>query len=253
VQAQTGRRFHIFLDKEDIGPAPNWEELLREALADVDVLVPVITPSFLNSDWCRREVMLFTDDEQRRGGVRAMFPLHYIQTERFEHPETDATVRTLRRHKWFDWRHLRRADGQSPERFARLVEIAQAIAASLAEQSARRKPHEDEAARQLLIAALDACETDPLRAVDLFGRLITEYRESPLAYRLIASNERARAMAAAGEVDAAIAQIDLFLKSIRDAFLPGQPSDDPAMAQMIDMHVTEAERLRAELTGSSSP
>jgi TIR domain len=101
VRAQTGRPFEIFLDKVDIGGAADWDERLREALRGVDVLIPMLTPGFLNSDWCRREVMLFSDKE-RLEGVRAMFPLHYIQTELFEHPETDGTVRTLRKHEWFE-------------------------------------------------------------------------------------------------------------------------------------------------------
>jgi TIR domain len=74
VQAQIGLPFTIFQDTEDIGPADDWEARLRHTVSHADFLIPIITPSFLEREWCRREVGWFSDREGQQG-VNIIFPV----------------------------------------------------------------------------------------------------------------------------------------------------------------------------------
>lgn len=56
VQVQTGEEFPIFQDRNDIQWGQTWEACVEEALYEVTFLIPIITPSFLNSQPCRDEL-----------------------------------------------------------------------------------------------------------------------------------------------------------------------------------------------------
>lgn len=50
-----------FLDKARLQPGYVWDEQLRAAASDSAVLVPVLPPRFLQSDYCQKEVKGFID------------------------------------------------------------------------------------------------------------------------------------------------------------------------------------------------
>lgn len=76
VQAQTGNEFSIFQDL-DTKWGQNWESQIDRALDSAIFLIPIITPSFLASKQCRREVLRFIDRETQLGVDDLILPIYY--------------------------------------------------------------------------------------------------------------------------------------------------------------------------------
>ena len=53
------RDVQIFQDRDDLNPGDVWEARLAKALDEAVYLIPVITPSFFASEFCRKEFMRF--------------------------------------------------------------------------------------------------------------------------------------------------------------------------------------------------
>ncbi len=109
LQTITGKRFAIFKDDADIGLGERWQDRLDHELAAATFLLPVVTPSFLHSDYCRHELQAFAQCEAATGRDDLVLPLYYVDCSRFQ-DGSDAPAETLRAllaHQYFDWRSLR--------------------------------------------------------------------------------------------------------------------------------------------------
>src|SRR5215211_1463855 len=66
VGMQIGIEFPIFQDTKDIHWGQNWAQRIQNALTDeITFLIPIITPSFFNSQPCRDELARFLEVEKR--------------------------------------------------------------------------------------------------------------------------------------------------------------------------------------------
>ena len=62
VQQLFGREpVRLFQDSSTIAHGSNWESEIRAAIAQSAFLVPILTPNFIQSEWCCREVELFLE------------------------------------------------------------------------------------------------------------------------------------------------------------------------------------------------
>ena len=55
----------IFQDSEEIRAGENFEQRLQEELKKAKVLVILLSPTWINSDWCRWEYEQFSDDPSK--------------------------------------------------------------------------------------------------------------------------------------------------------------------------------------------
>ena len=78
VRQQTGFEFRVFVDRDDIAWGQNWTRALREGLEQSGFLIPVITPSYFTSPYCRTELDTFIDKEKRLGRDDLICPIYYI-------------------------------------------------------------------------------------------------------------------------------------------------------------------------------
>lgn len=63
--AELGKTLNIFIDKQGIEGGQYWEDTLKIALAKSKCLVPVLMPSYFQSEWCVREFsVLYHRQEQ---------------------------------------------------------------------------------------------------------------------------------------------------------------------------------------------
>ncbi len=87
LSAQTrkliGESFPIFQDCEDIKWGQEWEARIDESLAEVTFFIPIITPSFFRSKYCRDELARFLEREERLG-LKLILPVYYIETHLIE-------------------------------------------------------------------------------------------------------------------------------------------------------------------------
>jgi hypothetical protein len=69
IDVHVGQRTKVWRDKRLTG-AEVFSEEIEEQLRSSAVLVTVISPGYLHSEWCNRELMGFTDHAQQHGDLR---------------------------------------------------------------------------------------------------------------------------------------------------------------------------------------
>ncbi|WP_165036424.1 right-handed parallel beta-helix repeat-containing protein [Candidatus Protofrankia californiensis] len=111
LRAQTGRReLQIFQDRDDIAWGQAWEDRINGSLDAVTFFVPIVTPAFVASKQCRRELTRFVDRERRLGRNNLILPVYWISVPVLEVPGRavgDKLVAELAARQYADWRELR--------------------------------------------------------------------------------------------------------------------------------------------------
>jgi formylglycine-generating enzyme required for sulfatase activity len=79
LQRLIGRdpKVHIFQDVAAIPKGSDWEEKIHEALDTASFIIPILTPAFLQSEWCCKEVLRFREREKTLGRNNLIFPFHF--------------------------------------------------------------------------------------------------------------------------------------------------------------------------------
>jgi F-box protein 11 len=78
VQARTGAPFQIFQDVEHIDYGDRWEKKLDQALKEAQIFIPILTPSFFHSNFCRREAQAFLNYAAQTRRDDLILPLYLI-------------------------------------------------------------------------------------------------------------------------------------------------------------------------------
>jgi formylglycine-generating enzyme required for sulfatase activity len=111
LQLKIGRSqtVKIFQDVAAIKHGEDWEKAIHAALDQSSFLIPIITPAFLESEWCCREVLHFHARAQALGRDDLIFPVHYVDSDpdRVGVCHDPEALAVLRRHQWIDFRALR--------------------------------------------------------------------------------------------------------------------------------------------------
>ena len=115
----------------------NWEKENKQAIEQSSFLIPIITPAFLQSEWCYREVVQFRQRQAALGRDDLIFPIHYLDVSPFSTVRRNewhdlAVLDHLRTHQWVDFLNLRLLPPETSVEVAkRLGEIASAICAAM--------------------------------------------------------------------------------------------------------------------------
>jgi formylglycine-generating enzyme required for sulfatase activity len=135
LQLKIGSRpkVHIFQDVSAIPPGARWEKQIREAINDSSFLIPIVTPAYLQSEWCYREMTLFQTRQNLLGRDNLIFPLHYIDVRMLEPTDcyNDKFLDVLRECQWSDFCELRLKGPESEDVLRKLGAVANAIRDSL--------------------------------------------------------------------------------------------------------------------------
>ena len=138
VKFQTGEEFLIFQDRNDINWGQNWKTRIHGALGAVTFLIPILTPSFFKSDYCRGEVEKFLDREKQLDRNDLILPIYYFDTPLLNNADQrshDALAESIMEHQYADWRELRYEPwGSAPVRRA-VARLASQIRDALQRQS----------------------------------------------------------------------------------------------------------------------
>jgi hypothetical protein len=79
LQLQLGRQHvHIFQDVAAIPHGADWDKAIHGALSTANFMIPIVTPGFLASEWCCKELMRFRDREDSLGRDNLIFPFVYV-------------------------------------------------------------------------------------------------------------------------------------------------------------------------------
>lgn len=127
----------IFQDLAAIAPGAEWEKAIDDAINQATFFIPILTPAFVESEWCCREVSKFLMREAAINtahpeleGRRRIFPIRYIDSRNAEMFDP-AVFEALGRVQETDFQPLRRESDQSPLVRDKLVTLADALAALL--------------------------------------------------------------------------------------------------------------------------
>jgi hypothetical protein len=134
VHAQTGEDFPIFQDRVHLRWGVRWKERLMEALDDVVLFIPVLTPGFFTSDECCEELKAFLAREERVQRRDLIFPLYYIDCPVLERPERrkrNELAQQIGERERRDWRDLRFTPLDDPAARQRLASLAAEICGAL--------------------------------------------------------------------------------------------------------------------------
>jgi TIR domain len=125
----TGEAIEIFLDRNALSWGDNWREKIDLSLASILFFVPVITPRFLLSSECRRELQEFVRGAERLGIRELVLPLVYADVLALhEESSTDETVALVKKYQWEDWRDLRFEDANSSTYRRAVARLAKRLA-----------------------------------------------------------------------------------------------------------------------------
>lgn len=141
VQMQLGQRFAIFQDV-DIEAGQDFQDAIERSLGDVLLFVPVLSPSYFHSPYCRRELDSFLKREAALARRDLIVPIYYVDFDTFNNDDLlrDQEFRleaNVKRHQYFDWRELREKPFPvgAPEFRPSVIKLAAAI-----KDAVRRSP-----------------------------------------------------------------------------------------------------------------
>jgi hypothetical protein len=129
--------FTIFHDIRDVDWGDDWRDRARSSMADVGILIPIISPGLLRSDPCRFEIQLFLDRKQPSAGPgSAILPVYFVTTPAFEDAgsTSDRLIAALRQPTYLEFRQLRIRPVNDQEYRAAILAASGRVAALLAAQ-----------------------------------------------------------------------------------------------------------------------
>jgi hypothetical protein len=113
-----GEEFVIFQDRKHISWGQNWKERIEESLDGATFLIPIITPSFFNSSYCRDELQRFLDRERNLNRSDLILPVYYVSCPLLDDEAKRANnemAQVIAGRQNADWRELRFESFDSPQ------------------------------------------------------------------------------------------------------------------------------------------
>ncbi|GLF95973.1 toll/interleukin-1 receptor domain-containing protein [Streptomyces yaizuensis] len=145
-EIMSGRQLHIFFDKEDISWGEEWRSRVDSAIMGTTFMIAIVTPRFLRSQECRREVITFSSHASSRGLDDLLLPILYSgPSGLLEESQDDEVAALIKRRNYVDWRHLRLEDEGSPEYRRAVHKLAQRLAEILDRSSELEPTTQEEA------------------------------------------------------------------------------------------------------------
>jgi hypothetical protein len=121
LQINYGRdRVQIFQDSAAIPYGADWDGVIRDALNRSTFFIPILTPNFIQSEFCLTEVEIFLEREKalheafpELAGHRRIFPILYIPIAGKEARQPEL-VSELEQVQWLSFERLRHQDYDQP-------------------------------------------------------------------------------------------------------------------------------------------
>ena len=192
----------VFQDTNDLQEGDHFPEILPSELSQSDVLLVLLSPSWLQSEWCRREFALFTKDGTDGGRLHQILPVLWVDTPQLSMRSADDVARVLAGINYADWRDLRygRSDEPASQRqVGKLAERAVSLSSKVVPSIAPRAPDRLLAEKEKLLLTLnefsDGLPEDRLAAlVGLSGArasvFLHELEQSGLSRRRLRVGQR---------------------------------------------------------------
>jgi hypothetical protein len=202
--AQLGRDLRLWQDIEAIPLGTLWEDQIKKAIAESAFFIPIITPSAVNSAFCRMEFQAFLDRETELLRDDLVFPILYISVPALANDDQrsgDEVLKIIHARQYDDWRDIRHAPVVSPEVGRQIAHFCEHIVNALhkrwespeerrrrEEVEARQRAEQEEARRIAEAEAIRLAEEERSRKEEAEARQRAEQEEA----RRRAEEERRR-------------------------------------------------------------
>jgi len=104
----TGEKINLFVDRASLKLGQNWSDVIGDSLANVGFFIPVLTPGYFNSTFCRHELETFVHDAVDLGVQDLIIPIVYVNVPGFfDQTSTDNLILLTSKFQGVDWTDLR--------------------------------------------------------------------------------------------------------------------------------------------------
>lgn len=139
-QLQTGEQIQNFFIDQQIGWGADWEKEIDDNLNNLAFCIPIVTPRFFNSEYCRRELEVFINRAEANGLRRIILPILYINVPALKEDDPkDPLVKRIKKTQWIDWRRNRLNDAESEDYRKGVFDIVENIVKANEEIEAARQ------------------------------------------------------------------------------------------------------------------
>jgi hypothetical protein len=141
VHAQMGRYVTIFQDTDDITWGEHWGTRLEDSLDQIFFLIPIITPSYLRSDACRKEFNRFLERETKLNSKDLILPIYYTEAQVLEDTDfmtADRIAQIVRQRNYEDWRERRFDPPDSSEMLRAIALLAKKLCDRIRQEERKR-------------------------------------------------------------------------------------------------------------------
>jgi hypothetical protein len=117
LRLQLGRELRLWQDTEAIPHGRLWEGEIKKAIAESAFFIPIVTPSAVNSSYCRMELEAFLGRESELARDDLIFPIHYIRVPALANENQrsrDNMLKIIHARHCPDWTKIRLDDVASP-------------------------------------------------------------------------------------------------------------------------------------------
>lgn len=149
IGVQTGDSFQVLQDRTHLEPGFRWDESIWELLDRATLFIPVLTPDYYASDWCRREFEHFYQKKPAISRRPLIYPLYYIPCEQIPNRtryDRESMEFKLGGYTYADWRKLRHRSLRErlvQQRLTNMAERIRGIFARLESMSSKSLANED--------------------------------------------------------------------------------------------------------------
>jgi hypothetical protein len=98
-------RLEIWRDTKGLRTGKRWEPAIETAVRQADLLIVLLTPKWIASDYCRKEYLIFEEVEAGRGDGEYIAPILARSIEEHEHhlrPEQRPIYDSIRERQYFE-------------------------------------------------------------------------------------------------------------------------------------------------------
>lgn len=123
----TGNELNMFVDRKSLRWGETWRSRIDDAVGEAPFFIAVITPSYLKSAECRRELITFSGHAKSRGIDRLLLPILYINVPDLSEDSPDEVLALIARTQYLDWRQLRNKKLDSEEHLEAVHALAEEL------------------------------------------------------------------------------------------------------------------------------
>ena len=123
----SAQDFQCFTD-QNIEWGETWRERIDAALGEATFLVPIVTPRFLQSTECRRELLAFVSKAKSLGREDFLLPVLWVNTDLAEDSD-DEVIRAIAATQYVNWTEHRLQDKASEAHRRAIADLATRLVA----------------------------------------------------------------------------------------------------------------------------